>query len=67
MSLIPHDRHHLTMNEIIEVQGDTATVRAYALVTKESPPVISAVGDYDDALTRSSDGWRFASRIYRPH
>jgi uncharacterized protein (TIGR02246 family) len=67
LSMVPDDRHHLTMNEIIEVDGDTATVRAYALITKESPPVISAVGEYEDTLRRTSSGWRFASRIYSPH
>jgi ketosteroid isomerase-like protein len=67
VSMVPGDRHHLTMNEIIEVDGDGATVRSYALVTKESPPVISAVGDYEDTLLRTPDGWRFARRVYRPH
>jgi uncharacterized protein (TIGR02246 family) len=67
ISVVPNDRHHLTMNEIIDIDGDTATVRAYALVTKESPPVISAVGDYEDTLRRTADGWRFSSRIYSPH
>jgi hypothetical protein len=65
--MVPDDRHHLTMNEIIEVDGDTATVRAYALITKESPPVISAVGEYEDTLRRTPSGWQFASRIYSPH
>jgi SnoaL-like domain len=55
------------MNEIIEVDADNATVRAYALVTKESPPVISAVGDYEDTLHRTSGGWRFQRRVYSPH
>jgi 3-phenylpropionate/cinnamic acid dioxygenase small subunit len=67
LSLVPDDRHHLTMNEIIEVDGDKARVRAYALVTKESPPVISAVGEYEDTLSRTPEGWRFSSRVYRPH
>ena len=55
------------MNEIIEVDGDSAKVRSYALVTKESPPVISAVGNYEDTLRRTSEGWRFARRVYTPH
>ncbi len=70
VSQVPDDRHHLTMNEIIEVDADDAddaTVRAYALVTKESPPVISAVGDYEDTLRRTADGWKFAQRVYSPH
>jgi uncharacterized protein (TIGR02246 family) len=67
IAMVSDDRHHLTMNEIIEVDGNVATVRAYALVTKESPPVISAVGHYEDALRRTSVGWRFASRVYSPH
>jgi uncharacterized protein (TIGR02246 family) len=67
VSVIPDDRHHLTMNEIIEIDGDDATVRAYAVVTKESPPVLSAVGDYADTLCRTADGWRFARRVYTPH
>ncbi len=67
VSMIPDDRHHLTLNEIIEIDGDAATVKAYALVTKGTPPVISAVGDYDDTLTRTAEGWRFARRIYSPH
>jgi ketosteroid isomerase-like protein len=29
-SMVPGDRHHLTMNEIIEVDGDRASVRANA-------------------------------------
>jgi uncharacterized protein (TIGR02246 family) len=67
VSRVPDDRHHLTMNEIIEVDGDRATVRAYALVTKETPPIISAVGDYEDTLSRTAGGWRFLRRTYSPH
>jgi hypothetical protein len=65
--MIPGDRHHLTMIEIIEVDADSTTVRAYALVTRESPPMISAVGDYEDILRRTADGWRFQHRVHSPH
>ena len=61
---VPSDRCHLTANEIIEINGDRATVRAYALVTKESPPVISTVGAYEDQLVRTPEGWRFARRTF---
>ncbi len=64
---IPDDRHHVTTNEIIELDGDRATVRAYALVTKESPPVISSLGEYEDTLSRTPEGWRFAHRTFTPH
>jgi uncharacterized protein (TIGR02246 family) len=67
VSAIPDDRHHLTMNEIIEMDGDIATVRAYALVTRGSPPIISAVGDYEDTLSNTAEGWRFLRRVYSPH
>jgi uncharacterized protein (TIGR02246 family) len=66
VALVPDDRHHLTMNEVIDIDGDTASVRAYALVTRETPPIISAVGTYEDALVRTDDGWRFARRVYTP-
>jgi len=61
---VPDDRCHLTANEIIEIDGDRATVRAYALVTKESPPVISTVGVYEDVLSRTPQGWRFSRRTF---
>jgi ketosteroid isomerase-like protein len=67
VAMVPDDRHHLTMNEIIEIDGDEATVRAYALVTRGTPPIISAVGEYADALRRTSAGWKFATRVYTPH
>jgi uncharacterized protein (TIGR02246 family) len=64
---IPDDRHHVTTNEIIELDGDRATVRAYALITMESPPVLSAMGEYEDVLHRTGEGWRFAHRTYTSH
>jgi uncharacterized protein (TIGR02246 family) len=64
---IPDDRHHVTANEIIELDGDRATVRAYALVTKESPPVLSTMGEYRDELRRTEEGWLFAHRTFTPH
>jgi uncharacterized protein (TIGR02246 family) len=64
---IPADRHHVTANEIIELDGDRATVRAYALVTKESPPVLSTMGEYEDVLRRTAEGWLFAHRTFTPH
>jgi len=66
-SRVPEGVHHLTMNEVIEVQGDSATARAYVLVTTGSPPIIAGGGTYKDTLSRTADGWRFSHRIFRPH
>jgi uncharacterized protein (TIGR02246 family) len=66
-SRVPDGVRHLTMNEVIEVEGDTATARAYVLVTRESPPIVSGGGTYEDTLSRTADGWRFSRRTFRPH
>jgi uncharacterized protein (TIGR02246 family) len=64
VSVVPPGRRHFTANEIISVDGDAATVRAYAVVTMDSPPTLSSVGTYDDELVRTEDGWRFRRRYF---
>jgi uncharacterized protein (TIGR02246 family) len=64
---IPDGTRHMTMNEIIELDDDQATVRAYVLVMKESPREIGTVGEYEDILSRTPDGWRFARRTFTSH
>lgn len=49
VSVIPDDRHHLTMDEDIDIDGDSATVPAYTM--GGTPPIISVVGTYHDSLT----------------
>jgi ketosteroid isomerase-like protein len=63
-TVVPADRRHMTTNEIISVEGNTATVRAYAMVTRDSPPVLSSVGTYQDTLMRTVDGWKFSQRHF---
>jgi uncharacterized protein (TIGR02246 family) len=66
-SVVPDGRHHFSTNEIIVVDGDVATVRAYAMVTMDSPPVLSSVGTYEDDLVRTASGWRFRRRYFDRH
>src|SRR3989344_4298377 len=55
-------RHHIT-NPLIAVNGDRATARSYFAVHSNFGPDHS--GTYDDKLTRTADGWRFAHRRVR--
>ena len=62
--------HHLTMDFIIELDGDRATSTCQLLlygVDPESggagPNVIRGVGHFADKLMRTPDGWRFEERI----
>jgi len=67
VEILPSDLRHLTVNEIIEVVGDRATVRAYLLVLRGRPPVIRFVGESSDIFTRTADGWRFSQRLLIRH
>jgi uncharacterized protein (TIGR02246 family) len=54
--------HHLVTNEVIDVQGDSATGSAsLALYMSGSPALI---GRYQDSLERVDGQWRFASRLF---
>ncbi|MGQ2930040.1 MAG: nuclear transport factor 2 family protein [Sphingopyxis sp.] len=55
-------RHHIT-NPLIAIDGDRATARSYFTVHSNFGPDHS--GTYDDKLTRTADGWRFAHRRVR--
>lgn len=54
---------HLTMNTVIEVEGDTAKARSdfLAVSSGEEGWVIRAVGEYHDVFVRT-DGWFLARR-----
>lgn len=55
-------RHHIA-NPLIELDGDRASARSYFAVHADAGPDHS--GTYDDRLTRTKDGWRFAHRRVR--
>jgi uncharacterized protein (TIGR02246 family) len=62
-----HQRaHHLVLNPVIDVDGDSATARStWAFVTRSETdaPVFSMLGTYYDQLRRTDDGWKFARRV----
>ena len=58
--------HHLVLNPVIDVHGDTATAKStWAFVTRgeADAPVLSMLGTYYDELRRTDDGWRFSRRV----
>lgn len=69
LEVFPSDReraHHLVLNPVIDVDGDTATARSsWAFVTRSETdaPVFLMLGTYYDELRRTQDGWRFSKRV----
>lgn len=61
-------RHYLS-NFLVDVDGDTARIRAY-LVAVYRRPVMETIdatqalyGDYDCEARRTSDGWKLSKRV----
>lgn len=58
--------HHLVLNPVIDVEGDTATATSnWGYVTRgdDDAPVLLMLGRYVDRLRRTPDGWRFSRRV----
>jgi uncharacterized protein (TIGR02246 family) len=55
---------HVVVNPVIDVTGDSATVRAYFVVYAGG--ALRGTGTYADELVRTPDGWRFAKRVSTP-
>lgn len=58
--------HHLVLNPVIDVDGDTATATSnWGYVTRgdDDAPVFLMLGRYLDQLRRTPDGWRFSRRV----
>jgi hypothetical protein len=58
---------HFVTNRRVKLDGDEAKVHAYIFSPLGMPngdalTLVFAGGTYDDTLTRTPDGWRFASR-----
>ena len=62
-----HDRqHHLVLNPVIDVDGDTATAKStWGFVTRSETdaPVLAMLGTYYDELRRTEEGWKFSRRV----
>ena len=58
---------HVTANPIIEIDGDTATVRSVYIVLQQAPdsPMQAIIsGRYHDTLRRIDGRWRFVERCF---
>ena len=54
---------HWTNNQVVEIDGDSATARCYLLLMNAgSPPTFMTSGIYSDELTKTDQGWRFTKR-----
>lgn len=62
-----HRIRHLTSNEIIMVDGDTATANCYFTVLKlgEGQPEIFFTGFYEDSFVKRGGKWLFQERVTR--
>lgn len=59
------DDVHVAVNEVIELDGDRATVSStwvYLIRAEGDTPEVSKVGHYEDVVTRADGGWRFLRR-----
>jgi uncharacterized protein (TIGR02246 family) len=63
-SLSSSTLHHMVLNEIIDIDGDTATCRSSVFVTSKGASV--STGRSEDALRRIDGSWRIARRSYEP-
>jgi ketosteroid isomerase-like protein len=59
---------HLTMNHLIDVDGDTASGRVYchAFVVNPDGSRAENLALYEDAYSRTDSGWKFSSRVVTP-
>jgi uncharacterized protein (TIGR02246 family) len=68
MEVYPSDRertHHLVMNPVVDVDGDTATALSnwgYVTRSDTDAPVFEMLGHYVDELVRTPGGWKFHRR-----
>jgi SnoaL-like domain len=55
---------HVVVNEMIEVEGDKATCKAYFFLATGTPPQLAVSGSYDDELVRVDGEWRYVRRTF---
>lgn len=56
--------HHVTNVFVVEIDDESATVRAKAIGIYDRGRAFS--GEYNDTLVRTADGWRIRHRLNRP-
>jgi hypothetical protein len=61
---------HVMTNHLVQLDGDSAASHTYGswrLIRHAAgdPPVWDGTGYYDDAWTRTAEGWRIAKRVCR--
>jgi 3-phenylpropionate/cinnamic acid dioxygenase small subunit len=54
---------HTVANDVIAVDGDSATVESYVLTFAGTPPQLVAIGTWSDTLRRTPEGWRIVQRL----
>jgi uncharacterized protein (TIGR02246 family) len=63
-SLASGTLHHMVLNEVIDIDGDTATCRSSVFVTSKGAVVTT--GRSEDELRRVNGSWCIARRAYEP-
>ena len=58
----PYASRHMAQSAWIKVDGDTATMKAYLIVTRGTDIIVT--GGYDDTLERVNGEWLFAVRRF---
>jgi ketosteroid isomerase-like protein len=58
----PGDSHHIVTSKLIDVRGDTATMKAvwFGGSTSAGKGVMGTTGEYDNIFKRTRDGWKIA-------
>jgi uncharacterized protein (TIGR02246 family) len=57
---------HIVLNEVIEVDGDKATCKAYFFLAAGTPPSLAVSGAYNDELVRVDGQWKYVRRTFTP-
>ncbi|HEY2330279.1 MAG TPA: nuclear transport factor 2 family protein [Acidimicrobiales bacterium] len=63
---VPVGLRHVIANEIIELDGDQATVKSYLFILAGKPAAVMTTGVYVDSVRRVDGRWRFARRVFTP-
>jgi ketosteroid isomerase-like protein len=58
----PGNSHHIVTSKLIDVEGDTATMKAvwFSGSTSAGKGVFGTTGEYDNIFQRTKDGWKIA-------